>query len=206
MRLEELTIGVLSGGKSSRMGSNKAELEYENKSFIEHILLQTNRFSERLVSVDDKGKYQWLSESKESDFKLVEDEYKDFGPIEGIYQLLKETTSEYCFIIATDMPCLTEKFFQDFANEHHGEDCLVLEVNERPEPLCSIYGKSCIPFLESFREQGLHRPRFLFEKVNTRFIKIEELGYSPSVVSNINTPAEYREFLEETLNVHQRTI
>ena len=203
MRLEEMTVGILAGGKSSRMGSNKAELPYQNDSFLEHILRQAGRFSQRLVSVDSMEKYRWLSESSISHFKFVEDEYRDYGPVEGIYQLLRNTTTGSCFVIATDMPCLTESFFQSFVNEYGGEDCLVLQVDGRPEPLCSIYSRACIPVLEMFRRDGIHKPRILFEKVGVRYVDIEALGHAASTVSNINTPAEYKELLEEGADVHQ---
>lgn len=202
MKLEKLTIGILAGGKSSRMGSNKAELKHSGGSFLEYILKQTEGFAERLVSVDGAEKYHWLLEKCGSDLKLVEDEYKEFGPVEGIYQLLKNMKTEACLVTATDMPCLSRDFFQSFAGQYEKEACLVLKSEGRVEPLCSIYGRACIPVLKNFRAEGIHKPRLLFEKVHTRFISIEELGYAPSVVNNINTPGEYLRFLEENIHVH----
>ncbi|MBQ3967871.1 MAG: NTP transferase domain-containing protein, partial [Lachnospiraceae bacterium] len=74
-----LSIGVLAGGKSSRMGKNKAFLEYENQTFIKRITKELGGFSEVLVSAAKKGDYESLG------FGVVYDEHKDIGPIEGIY-------------------------------------------------------------------------------------------------------------------------
>lgn len=228
MQIGELSIGILAGGKSSRMGSNKAELKYRDGSFLEYILSQTQGFRERLLSVDDVRKYQWLTESTgeasetagisaptESEQEhssaergqvstltdgigsviLVEDELKGYGPIEGIYQLLKHIKTAACLIAATDMPGLTEDFLRDFAGAYKGEDCLVLRAGGILEPLCSIYNKNCIPVLETLREEGARRPRLLFDRVNTRYLDMEALGYGENVVSNINTPEEYHKFV-----------
>ena len=228
MQIGELSIGILAGGKSSRMGSNKAELRYRDGSFLEYILSQARGFEEQLLSVDDVRKYQWLTESTGGAFGtdrvsaltesegehssaereqvptltdgissviLVEDELKGYGPVEGIYQLLKHIKTIACLIAATDMPGLTEGFLRDFAGAYKGEDCLVLRAGGILEPLCSIYNKNCIPVLEALREEGIRRPRFLFDQVNTRYLDIEDLGYGENVVSNINTPEEYHEFV-----------
>ncbi len=228
MQIGALSIGILAGGKSSRMGSNKAELRYGDSNFLEYILLQAQGFGERLLSVDDLRKYQWLTESTgrasetagvsaptESEREhssvereqvsaladgrrsviLVEDELKGYGPVEGIYQLLRHIKTAACLIAATDMPGLTEDFLRDFAGAYKGEDCLVLRVGGILEPLCSIYNKNCIPVLETLREEGIRRPRLLFDRMNTRYLDIEDLGYGENVVSNINTPEEYHKFV-----------
>lgn len=196
MKLCDLSIGILAGGKSSRMGSNKAELAYRQGSFLEHILSEAGGFSRCLISVDQIGKYRWLSENSRIPLKLVEDELSGYGPVEGIYQILKNAETDACLVAATDMPGLTGGFLRDFAEEYGGEDCLVLEAGGAVEPLCSIYSRRCIPVLENFRREGIRKPRLLFEQVNTRYLKIEDMGYDASVVSNINTPEQYRRFME----------
>ena len=58
MKKENITAGVLAGGKSSRMGENKAYLKFQDKSFLEIALEATKGFACQIVSVDDVGKYQ----------------------------------------------------------------------------------------------------------------------------------------------------
>lgn len=192
MKTEELSFGILAGGKSSRMGKNKAALTFGDSSFLEHILNQGRDFGECLVSVDKKEKYTWLPADTLERIRLVEDEEKEAGPTEGIYQILRNMRQDACLIVATDMPFLSRDFLQCFADAYTGEDCLVLTQQGRVQPLCAVYSRRCLAPLKKMRQKGERRPRLLFPCVNTRYLAIEDMDYDPSVIGNINTPEEYQ--------------
>ncbi|MDO4338449.1 MAG: molybdenum cofactor guanylyltransferase [Eubacteriales bacterium] len=192
MEINRISAGILAGGKSTRMGENKARLKLNDQSFMEKIAWECRGFSELLISVDSMEKYQDIP------YRMVEDELMGYGPLEGIFQLVRACTEEYIFIAATDMPFLNAEFLNLLCTQLEGtEDCLTLTKEKRPEPLCSIYSKKLLPVLQEMRAQSIRKPRLLFDRVNTRYVELEALGVSPELVSNINTPEEYCKLIQE---------
>jgi len=181
-----VAAGILAGGLSSRMGEDKPAMAWNGRTFLETVRSACCDFREICVSVDDSGKLPGL------DCLVVTDELKEYGPLEGLYQILRTIHSEYVFLLAADMPLLRSDFLQAAVSRLTGcEDCLVIRKEGRPQPLCSIYSRRLLPELVRLREHGEHRMRTLFEKGNTVYLDLEELGYGTEVVDNINTPEEY---------------
>jgi len=191
-----ISVGILAGGRSSRMGTNKALLPIKGIPFIETIIKECEAFSSILLSVNDIEPYQYLGK------KLVQDELEGFGPLEGIYQILKAADTEYTLILATDMPYINKAFLKSFSScldkpeilkNQQGEmpGCIVLRAENMLEPLCSLYSKHALPYIEDMRKKNDHKLRILYDWVYTIFIDIEDLGYSKDILLNINTPEEY---------------
>ena len=194
MKRENITAGILAGGKSSRMGQNKAYLKFQDKSFLEIMLEATAGFAGQIVSVDDAGKYQGkLPDS----VVLAEDEMQGIGPVEGIYQILSHMKTKAALIAATDMPLVTAELFEKMAEQYSGEGCLVLTCEGKPQPLCAIYSKSCLPVLEQFRANGIRKPRLVFEQIVSEYLAIEQIGCDGCAVCNVNTPDEYHALKEK---------
>ncbi len=74
----EITVGILAGGKSSRMGINKAFLPFRETSFIETIAEECEDFSKIILSVNDLETYKNIG------YELVQDEKSGFGPLEEV--------------------------------------------------------------------------------------------------------------------------
>lgn len=190
--MKRVAAGVLAGGKSNRMGKNKASLQWRGSTFLETVLEACRDFEERYVSVDEKAKYPHLT------VPLVEDEKKEYGPLEGIYQILSIMEAEYVLILATDMPMVSRELLLDMAALLTGEeDCLVLRLGGRPQPMCSIYSKRVLPIVRDMRENGEHKPGLLFQKVRCSYVDLETLPYGKEIIDNINTPGEYAEICQK---------
>ena len=186
MNKNMICAGVLAGGKSSRMGQNKAFLNVHDTSFIEYILSLTKGFGQTLLSVDDKKKYTGI------DCGMVEDELKGFGPLEGIYGLLSASEYDHVLILATDMPNMTRDFLEGIAERvNYDHDAFIVRADGKNQPLCSVYSKRVIPYIEDMRKNNTGRIGALFEKINVKYLSVEELGFDKSVVANINTPKDY---------------
>lgn len=183
-----ITAGILAGGKSERMGRNKAFLQWEDKTFLDRTAELFKDFSELLVSVDDMKCYQ------HTDYSLVGDEKREYGPIEGVYQLLKHSANAWVVLVSNDMPFLTADVIQALIHvEREDVQAVVLEGDGRIHPLCGMYHQSILPVCEQFFQEDEHRVHKLLEQVRTKIIKIEALGLSPYLLSNINTPEAYRQ-------------
>ena len=187
----DITAGILAGGKSRRMGRDKASLPHGEHSFLEHLAGELTDFAQILVSVDDAAHWEGLP------YPVVEDELREFGPVEGIYQLLRRAQTPYLLVVATDMQNLTAAFLRDFVACLHPEDrCMVVCDGELLEPLCCVYHKDALPVLEQLRRENVRRPRALFLLLSTRYVELSSLGYGAEIVANINTKQDYAALLE----------
>ena len=188
----QISAGILAGGKSTRMGEDKARLSYGNQTFLSHLLWELREFDAVLLSVEDRR--AWA----DAPCRLVEDQLPDFGPVEGLYQLLRAARNPYMLVTAIDLQCLTASALRVLAGQiRPGMCCLVPCRGAWLEPLCSIYHKDALPVLERMRSAGVRRPRALFDCVPTRYIEIADLGWSGSMVRNVNTRGDYEALLRE---------
>ena len=202
----KISIGILTGGKSKRMGANKAFLKYnEEKNFLEHALDEALAASDDVIlSVDEEGKYvNFLKGREKAGLKLIEDERKNYGPLEGIYRILKAAKEEYCFIFAVDMPYVERNFIKRFVSYIEGRTTekseelkvFTLKCGDKREPLCTIYSKKLIPYIEEMFEKEEHRLKMLLdtEGLSVESIDINKLGACENIAENINTPSDYKE-------------
>lgn len=184
----KLSVAILAGGKSSRMGKNKALLKVENTTLIEKLAKELGDFSRLLLSAADRGEYESLG------LPMVYDEDHDIGPIEGIRRVLTEADSEYVFVCAVDMPFIKKELVQymaQFINPH--EDCYVITDDEHMHPLCAIYSKRVLPIIEKLIAEGNYRLREIYRHCPTRYISLEYTCFDKKTVKNINTKEEYFE-------------
>lgn len=184
------SVGILAGGKSTRMGQNKAFLEFCNETFIGRIINEFKRADEVIVSASSYGTYE------RNDIKVVYDENKDIGPLEGIRQILLASTEKYVFICASDMPFVNKKVADLLAGYISSDnDCYVICDEERFHPLCAIYSKDILPVIEELISEGKYKLRFLLERTRTKLISLNDTGLGKKVVRNVNTKEEYQELM-----------
>lgn len=185
-----ISTGILAGGKSTRMGQNKALLTIGEKRFIDKLAQELGVFSEVIISAADKGIYE------DTGLRIVYDEHQDIGPVEGIYQVLSAAKEEYVFICAADMPFITNKlvsYMTEFICSDY--DCYVLMDDEHIHPLCGIYSKKMLDSVRACIESGNYRLMKLLDSVRTKYIKLEYTSFDKRVVKNINTKEQYRELV-----------
>lgn len=186
----EICALVLAGGKSTRMsGNNKAFLKYKDKTFIENILEVLKEFKKIYISVDDKEKY------KDLDYELIEDEYKEIGPIGGIYSALKVIEEDYVFITACDMPKISMELIDILKyNLNENDKCIVFEDKSgRIYPLGGIYSKDCLPYVKEMIYSNNYKLTSLVKKLNGKIISLKNVDISEEVLRNINNPEEYND-------------
>lgn len=185
---------ILAGGKSSRMnGNNKAFLKYNNKTFIESIINKLSDFNKIYISVDNKDKYEKLK------YNLIEDEYKEIGPIGGLYSALKYIEYDFVFVIACDMPKVTKEFIHFILNNFNEEDkCLIVkDHNNKLYPLGGIYSRSVLPVIEEMIESKDYKLQNLVNKCNGRILSLKCASSYESSLINVNNPEEYEMLIKD---------
>lgn len=178
----DISVGILAGGKSSRMGTDKALIRIGNERIINRISKELGGFSEIIVSAGRNRAYEELG------FCTVYDDNADIGPMEGIRQVLLRAKEEYVFICAADMPFISSKLVDHMAGYISSDhDCYVIADEDHIHPLCAIYKKSALPVIEELIAEKKYRLREIFSRVATKYISLDNTVFDSKTVRNINT-------------------
>jgi molybdopterin-guanine dinucleotide biosynthesis protein A len=185
---------VLAGGRSSRMGTPKALLPFDDEPLITHVVAALGRLFAEVVVVAAPG--QSLPALPVT---LVRDEVAHQGPVAGIYHGLRAAGADVSFVTSCDSAFLNAALIAYLVSEIPGYDVVVPHWLGRYQPLHAVYRKSVAPLLAEQLARGELRPVSLFDRVRTRRIEEEAIRrLDPEGVSffNMNTPADYAEALE----------
>ena len=198
---------ILSGGKSKRMGYNKALLKISNKFLIEKIIEEIKPFVNEIVisiSEDDFKKYSFLK-----NVFFVKDKIKNIGPISGIYSGLCYSKYLYLFVISADAPFIDGRFIVFLKNNINYLDDIVAPYNYRNnyfEPLFSIYKNS--KKLKKIIYNNINEKEYClkkcFYKANVKKINVKKILniFDKNLFFNMNDYDEYvriRGFYEKNI-------
>jgi molybdenum cofactor guanylyltransferase len=196
------TAVVLAGGRSSRMGTPKALLRFDDEPLIVHLVATLGRLFEEVVVVAGPGQ-----ELPPMAVKLVHDEVAHQGPVGGLCYGLNAAGGELCFVTACDSAFLSPTLAAHLVSRAPQHDVVVPRWQDRLQPLHAVYRRSVLPLLEAQLARGELRPVFLFDKVRTLTIDEEEIRrFDPEGSSffNMNTPADYEDALRRWRQIHGR--
>ena len=189
---------ILMGGKNSRMNGNvKGLLKIKNSTFLEKIQETLNDFSSIYLSINDKFSKEQKQNFENMGFKIIEDIYKEIGPLGGIYSSLLNCKEEYLFITACDMPFITKNSIEVLCNkvDKNTDGVVFYDKNNKLYPLGAIYSKNVLPIIEEMIEKKYYKLSYLIDKSNFVKINIEKTDIPLKVLSNINTLQEYDLFI-----------
>jgi molybdopterin-guanine dinucleotide biosynthesis protein A len=156
MTNHEIAVIVLAGGKSSRMGRDKALLEIEGKSLLQRSCeVGANLTSEVYVLTAWPDRYR-STLTKKCQFLVEYD--PGCGPLIALTQGLIQITAEWILLLACDLPLLDAQVIQHWASHLTTVPPSTLAVvpyqNSRWEPLCGFYRQQSLSSLQSFIEKG----------------------------------------------------
>lgn len=184
---------ILSGGKSSRMGTNKALLKFDEKTNIERIKDELKHvFDDIILVTNDPETYQFLK------IKTVSDHFPGSGPLAGIHAGLEASDYEENFVIACDMPFVSAELAANLVKALKHHDAVVPVSEGRQHPLFAAYQKRVSHKAKASIEQGNLRMQHLLGQLDVRFLADEELRLYCErslelVLFNMNLPEEYEE-------------
>jgi molybdenum cofactor guanylyltransferase len=180
---------VLAGGKSTRMGTDKAFVEYEGRTLLARALDLVRSVASGVWIVGSKEKFAAFA-------PVVEDIFPDRGPLGGIHAALLGSLTELNLMLAVDMPFVSRSFLQYLITQGGStpdETVVVPRSEGRRQPLCAIYRREFAGVAERALQTGRNKIDPLFDQVQTRVIEQEDLegaGFSTGIFRNLNTPEE----------------
>lgn len=195
----DLTSFVLTGGKSSRMGRDKAALSLaEGESLLEHALAVAAAVSPEVRIVGSRALYAqhaWAGQ-------IVEDVFPDRGPLGGIHAALASSSTDFNLVIAVDMPRVNAELLAYLADRAHKAQAMVTiaRIARGYQPLCAIYRRAFGTLAEQALRAGQNKIDALFAEVTIEVVEESELreaGFGPELFANVNTPEEYRKLQQE---------
>lgn len=201
----ELTAIVLAGGKSSRMGSDKALLPIKGVPLLQQVCQTAEscanivyvvtpwpeRYQHLLLPDCQLVKEVFLSSEKEStENSILLPTPHSQGPLVGFAQGLAKVKTEWVLLLACDLPRLQVEVLQAWAaGLDNVEDEAIAALAHHPkgwEPLCGFYRRRCLPQLLGFINQG---GRSFQQWLNQYSVKVLPLP-APEMLFNCNTPED----------------
>lgn len=132
--MENLSIYILCGGKSSRMGSEKGLVVFNNKTFIEHILDAVRPLSDSIHLVTNNDAYASYG------YPLVSDVIPDKGPVGGIFSALRHSSSSWNLILSCDVPMMTTQVIEKYLLQDTPKKAITfLSDGHKSSPLIGLY-------------------------------------------------------------------
>jgi len=180
--MNNITAVILAGGKSTRMKQDKALVKIDDTTLLDkQINLLSNIFDNIIISSNIEYK---------TGFDYIKDIYKDKGPISGIYSILQNIETDKAFIIAVDMPFVSEDIINKLIDNCSDFDITIPIINNNIEPTCAIYSKNCIKIIEKQIQNNNNRLSYFIKKCNTNYIEFN----TKFLVNfkNLNTPDDLK--------------
>jgi len=182
---------ILSGGKSSRMGTNKALLKINEKPNVERIRDMLNiYFNDIILVTNDPEQYQFLQ------LTMTSDHFSSKGPLAGIHAGLIASDYDVNFIVACDMPFVSGELASVLVGLCGDYDAVIPVINGVQHPLFAVYRKKIVSQIAQNIEADRLAIKSVLDHFNVLYVTEEDLqAYSSKldrVFFNMNHPDEYK--------------
>jgi len=179
---------IMAGGQSSRMGTNKALLDFHGQRLIERTAGQfTAWFDQVVIVTNTPGIFAYLG------LPMVEDRVPGLGPLGGIEAGLSVSRHPYSFFAACDMPFLNQALIAYLVSLAGQADIVVPRIDGEYQPMHAVYSSACLPAVQSQLASGIYKVTRFFEQMQVCAVteaEVRRFGDPKRLFFNCNTPAE----------------
>jgi molybdopterin-guanine dinucleotide biosynthesis protein A len=199
----EATLVVLAGGESRRMGRPKALLPVGGTTLVEWLVARlAPEFAHLLVSAPAPDRLPAGLRPR-----LVRDLHAGAGPLAGVEAGLAASPHDTIVAVACDMPAVTARLARRLvaavadAPDGPRVDAAVPRLGGRPEPACAAYRRSAAGPIAAALGAGRLRAADALDELRVHWLD----GEDPALFANLNTPDDYRRFVDSGLGAAGRT-
>lgn len=182
-----ITVGILAGGKATRMNNqDKGLVMFNGKYMIENIINAIEPYVKHITINANRN----ISKYKKLGYPVVQDFYEGYaGPLSGIYSILNVTNSKYLMILPCDSPLIEWKLIQEMYNEikSSGVEIVVAHNTNRAQPVFMIIDTAVKDSIKEYIESGSRKIDFWYLEKNYKYIYFNE---NCDYFKNINTEEE----------------
>jgi len=181
---------ILAGGKSSRMGEDKALMRIEGKPLVLRAAEVLRPFVQEVTLLGSPERYA------EFGFPVVPDQWPDLGPLAGVCTGLLHSGAGWNIFLACDLPLLSVRFIQLLVERIHATpaDAVVPRTEDGWQPLCAAYHARCCAVFMRGLEENRRSLIGLFDAVQVEAITMDEMaaaGLKSDELANLNTPEDW---------------
>lgn len=192
--IEDVSSFILAGGRSSRMGTDKALLAMAGQTLLDQAIALAKLVTVHVQVVAPAARF--LETFVTGIGGTIEDIYPGQGPLAGIHAALRQTSTALNLILAVDLPFVESRFLRYLISEAARSGAMVSAPRTAQgwQPLCAVYHRDFAGIAEAALQAGKNKIDSLFEQCETRAVEQEELermGFSESMFENLNTPEEF---------------
>jgi molybdopterin-guanine dinucleotide biosynthesis protein A len=183
-----ITAAILAGGKSLRMGRDKALMKLDGRPFVSHVATTLQEVFDQVILVaNDPSAYEFLG------LESIEDVYRDCGPLGGIHSALVRAGGADIFVSACDTPFVTRDLVRYIVGFDSNALARIPSFKQQLHPLCGIYTQNCLPAIVERLESRRLRVVDFVESIHAAVIPISpDLPfYREDLFANFNTPEDF---------------
>lgn len=191
---------ILTGGKSSRMGTNKALLLLGKINAITRIVeIAKTNCAQIVLATNEPEKYQFLA------LPCVKDVYKGKGPLGGLHSGLSAIETDWVLVFPCDLPLISVEYIQPLLEAEVKYDIVIYESAGRLHPLFGRYNRRILPRITDCLEAERLKIQEFFHPLQVKILQAESYHFSVSpeiCFMNMNTQADY-ENVKSILENHE---
>jgi molybdopterin-guanine dinucleotide biosynthesis protein A len=180
---------VLVGGRSSRMGCDKALLPWRGATLAQRAAESVAEAAQTATLVGPPERYSRLG------FPVIPDLFPEEGPLGGILTALGHSSAEWNLILACDMPAMNPVMLGRLLRTARELDAAVLlpvVSDGGPQPLCAVYRRTCLASLEAIFGEGTRGVMAALDRMRARGMRVEEMRLEEALeFQNVNTPEDW---------------
>ena len=193
MQEKQISMVVLAGGASSRMGRDKSDLTIEGKTFLEMQI--------------EKGKKLGISDillsgyhgEKKYEYPIISDRFPGKGPLGGLEACFRKAKNPYCLVLGVDVPLVPADELSALIRQAQNSDAkaVILSHSGHEEPLMGVYRTE---LADAMLEEITERKGAVFAFLRRNGYECYESPASDWYFSNINDPETYKEIVRKHFN------
>jgi molybdopterin-guanine dinucleotide biosynthesis protein A len=180
-----MTSIILAGGRSSRLGRNKALQDIGGRSLIQRVVDRLAAVSTEIIIATARA--EPIPCSSDVRLRTVADIHPGKGPLAGIYSGLIASSSPCAIVVSCDTPFVSVGLLEYMTRTCPGFDIVVPRMEEKVEPLCAVYSKNCVDPIRELLKQNELKIIELYPIVTVRYMEEAEIDrFDPEHLSFFN--------------------
>ncbi len=179
---ETIPAVIFAGGKSSRMGRDKASLPFGGFDTLAEYQYQRLKKIFKDVYIGSK------TEKFDFDAPLILDCYEANSPMAGLVSAFETLEkADAVFVLSVDAPFVDEAIISRLLRADGNADAVIARCCKKVQPLCGLYRRSTLPNAKATLDADKHKMGILLEELNTHYVDFE----NKDAFLNLNRPEEY---------------